>query len=54
MAPAGPGRRRLRGRMGGVEGGPGGKPGGSAVLCSLGVSVMGGGSKTPTDADETG
>src|SRR5438132_13725092 len=54
MAPAGPGRRRLRGRMGGKEGGPAGEPGDSTMPCSLGVSVMGGGSKTPTDANETG
>jgi len=54
MAPAGPRRRRLRGRMGGKEGGPAGEPGDSTMPCSLGVSVMGGGSKTPTDADETG
>src|SRR2546421_7481904 len=51
---------RLRGRMGGEAGGPGGEPGGSGregggctVSCSLGVSVTGGASKTPTDADET-
>src|SRR2546423_352919 len=54
MAPAGPGRRRLLGRMGGKEGGPAGEPGDSTMSCSLGVSVMGGGSKTPTDADDTG
>jgi len=54
IAPAGPRRRRFRGGMGGGEGGPGGEPGDSTMPCSLGVSVMGGGSKTPTDADETG
>jgi len=54
IAPAGPRRRRFRGGMGGGEGGPGGELGDSTMPCSLGVSVMGGGSKTPTDADETG
>src|SRR5258708_23085899 len=54
IAPAGPRRRRFCGGMGGSEGGSGGEPGDSTMPCSLGVSVMGGGSKTPTDADETG
>src|SRR5258707_1577572 len=53
IAPAGPRRRRFRGGVGG-DGGPGGEPDGSTMPCSVGASVMGGGSKTPTDADDTG
>src|SRR5207248_9146974 len=51
MAPAGPGRRRLRGEMGGSGGGSGGEPDGSTMPCSVGASVA---SRTPTDADDTG
>ena len=51
---AGPRRRRFRDGRGGSEGGPGGEPDGSTMPCSVGASVMGGGSKTPTDADDTG
>src|SRR2546421_12808493 len=54
IAPAGPRRRRFRGGMGGGEGGSGGELDGSTMPCSGGASVMGGGSKTPTDADDTG
>src|SRR5438477_520235 len=54
IAPAGPRRRRFCGGMGGGEGGPAGEPGDSTMPCLLEVSVAGGGSKTPTDADETG
>ena len=53
MAPAGPGRRRWRGRGGGWGGG-GGELGGSTMAGSAGVSVTAGGSKTLTAADETG
>src|SRR2546421_8699730 len=54
MAPAGPGRRRLRGEMGGSVGGPGGEPDGSTMPCSVGASVAEGASRTPTDGDDTG
>src|SRR2546423_6115052 len=54
IAPAGPRRRRLRGGIGGGEGGPAGEPGDSTMPCSMGASVAGGGSRTPTDADATG
>src|SRR3989440_13108107 len=54
IAPAGPRRRRFRGGMGGGVGGPGGEPNGSTMACSVGASVAGGASRTPTDADDTG
>src|SRR6266566_1973288 len=54
IAPARPRRRRFRGGRGGGEGGPGGEPDGSTMPCSVGTSVAGGASRTPTDADDTG